>query len=272
MTDRCIYGMTVWCHVESQVLSRSQYRAFPRRSPRSARGPQPTVASGPGTMIVAVDGPAGAGKSTVCRLLARELAYTFLDTGAMYRAVAWALSRQAPHFEPAQPPPTAPALEDFPLRFEIVDADLRILFRERVLGDEIRDPEITRLASRVSQMAWVRNYLVDWQRRLAAHGRVVAEGRDTTTVVFPDAEVKVFLTADLGTRARRRFHEYMARGIPVDYASLEAQIRERDEADSKRALAPLRPAPDACVIDTSQLDIPGVVKLLVDLVRSRDSG
>jgi len=223
-------------------------------------------------MIVAVDGPAGAGKSTVCRLLARELAYTFLDTGAMYRAVAWALSRRFPEPELDQSMAHPPADEDFPLRFEIRDADLRILFAGRDLGDEIREPEITRLASRVSQMAWVRTYLMAWQRRLATDGRVVAEGRDTTTVVFPEAEVKVFLTADLTTRARRRFEEYTAKGIPVDYASLEAQIRERDEADSKRALAPLRPAPDACIIDTSRLEISEVVRLLVELVRSRDTG
>lgn len=223
-------------------------------------------------MIVAVDGPAGAGKSTVCRLLARELAYTFLDTGAMYRAVAWALSRRFSERELVQSMTLPPAEEDFPLRFEIQSADLTILFAGRDLGDEIRDPEITRLASRVSQMAWVRTYLMEWQRRLASDGRVVAEGRDTTTVVFPEAEVKVFLTADLTTRARRRFNEYMAKGIPVDYASLETQIRERDEADSKRALAPLRPAPDACIIDTSRLEIPEVVKLLVELVQSRDSG
>lgn len=222
-------------------------------------------------MIVAVDGPAGAGKSTVCRLLAAELGYTFLDTGAMYRAVAWALSRRISDPGMAQacegPPP---AFNEFPLRFEILDADLRILFADEVLGDEIRDPEITRLASSISQLPWVRNYLLEWQRRLAARGRVVAEGRDTTTVVFPEAEVKVFLTADLATRARRRFNEFLARGMDVDYETIASQIRERDEADSTRALAPLRPAPDAVVIDTSHLEIAEVVKRLVELVRRRE--
>ena len=222
-------------------------------------------------MIVAVDGPAGAGKSTACRLLARELSYTFLDTGAMYRAVAWTLRRQFPDWALVESFRQSPLGADFPLRFEIQDADLRIFFSGRPLGDEIREPEITRLASSVSQIAWVREYLTDWQRQLARHGRVVAEGRDMTTVVFPHAEVKVFLTADLATRARRRFREYVEKGITVDYSSLESQIRERDEADSRRSLAPLRPAPDAFIIDTSKMEIHQVVQILVQLVRSGGS-
>jgi cytidylate kinase len=222
-------------------------------------------------MIVAVDGPAGAGKSSVCRLLARELDYTFLDTGAMYRAVAWALRQQFTHWDEIRSCRPSPLHAGFPLRFEIQDADLHIFFSGRSLGDEIREPEITQLASSVSQLAWVREYLTGWQRQLALDGRVVAEGRDMTTVVFPHAEVKVFLTADLATRARRRFLEYAQKGIPVDYTVLESQIRERDEADSRRSLAPLRPAPDARIIDTSEMEIPQVVRILVEMVRSRDT-
>jgi cytidylate kinase len=222
-------------------------------------------------MIVAVDGPAGAGKSTVCRLLARELAYTFLDTGAMYRAVAWALREQFDDPTLLSALPRSPLSLESPLAFEIRDADLLISFSGRPLEDEIRQPEITRLASSVSQISWVREYLTQWQRELARDGRVVAEGRDVTTVVFPEAEVKVFLTADLSTRAHRRFLEYNRKGIIVDYSLLESQIRERDEADSRRSLAPLRPADDAFILDTSKLDIPEVVRILVEIVRSKGS-
>jgi cytidylate kinase len=212
-------------------------------------------------MVIAIDGPAGAGKSTVSRLLARELGFIYLDTGAMYRAVAWALRKHDLRYHEASL--SLEMLEQLPLRFDLSGGELVISFRGTRLGDELREPEITNMASRVSQLAAVRAFLTLWQRQLVDSGDVVAEGRDITTVVFPDTPFKVFLTADLGTRARRRQLEYQGKGIEIEYGLLEAQIRARDEADEQRSLAPLRPADDAFLLDTSSLESPEVLKQLV---------
>jgi len=215
-----------------------------------------------------MDGPAGAGKSSVCRLLAQGLDYVYLDTGAMYRAVAWALIQEG--FRPEEePPPDAERLARLSLHFSIENGSLSIMYRGKALKEELRRPDMAQRASRISQIESVRSFLTQCQRKLAASGKVVAEGRDMATVVFPDAPVKVFLTADLPTRAERRRAEYLAKGIPVDFATLEARIRARDEADQKRALAPLRPAPDALVLDTSHMDISEVVSYLLEHVSQK---
>jgi CMP/dCMP kinase len=229
-------------------------------------------------MIVTVDGPAGAGKSTVCRLLAKELGFTFLDTGAMYRSVAWAwlhASTQAKRAGTAgsgpsggEIPPDLKSLQGLPLRFGIENGSMTITLRDEKLEDQIRSPEITQLSSRISQEASVRSFLTEWQRRLAQTGDVVAEGRDMGSVVFPHAEVKVYLTASLRARTLRRLAEYEQKRIDTDYATLEAEIRARDERDSGRRLAPMRPADDALFVDTSEMTIPEVVSMLKGLVLS----
>lgn len=227
-------------------------------------------------MIITVDGPAGAGKSTVCRLLAKELGFTFLDTGAMYRAVAWAwlhASKEASRpgvagSSPSGGPdtPDLEALQGLPLHFGIQDGSMTISLRDEKLEDQIRSPEITQLSSRMSQEASVRSFLTGWQRRLAQKGDVVAEGRDMGSVVFPHAEVKVYLTASLQARTLRRLAEYEQKKIAMDYATLEAEIRARDERDSGRQLAPMRPAEDAVCVDSSEMSIPEVVAMLKGLV------
>ncbi len=220
------------------------------------------------TVIIAIDGPAGAGKSTVCKMLAEKLGFLYLDTGAMYRAVAWALINgrldqvELPEHEVRE------KLDRIPLIFSIRDNRLVICYGERVLSEELRSPEMSEAASRISKLPAVREFLVAWQRKLAEKGDIVAEGRDTTTVVFPNADLKVFLTADLQSRARRRFAEYIEKGISLSLEEMEMRIRERDEADSNRDHSPMRQAEEAVLLDTSHLSVSEVVERLSDESKS----
>jgi CMP/dCMP kinase len=215
-------------------------------------------------MIIAIDGPAGAGKSTVCKLLAEHLEYTYLDTGAMYRAMAWAAI--AEHLNLDDESEIARRIESLHLRFVIENGVLTVLYGEQRLDEELRRPEISGHASRISQFKCVRDYLTHCQRQLGERGRIVAEGRDMTTVVFSDAPVRVYLTASLKARTERRLLQYRNMGIDSHYADLEAQIRARDEADEQRALAPLRATSGVCVVDTSQMSITEVVQHLLEIV------
>ncbi|MHC1726778.1 MAG: (d)CMP kinase [Syntrophobacteraceae bacterium] len=211
-------------------------------------------------MIIAIDGPAGAGKSTVCKLLAQKLCFLYLDTGAMYRSVAWALLKEESDLREDR---LAELLPRIPLFFSIKENKLEITYLGKVLEEELRNPEISDEASRVSRLEPVRTFLVLWQRRLGEQGNIVAEGRDTATVVFPKADLKVYLTASLQARAGRRLAEYLAKGIETSFEEIEQRIRERDQADTSRDLAPMRPAEGAVLLDTSHLDIPEVVDRLI---------
>jgi cytidylate kinase len=217
--------------------------------------------------VVAIDGPAGAGKSTVARGLAERLGYTFLDTGALYRAVALiAQERQIPWNDGVRLGALASGLE---IVFEKDEGQTRVIVDGRDVTESIRKPEISDGASKVSALSEVRTSLLDMQRRVATAANVVAEGRDIGTVVFPSSPAKFFLIASPETRAQRRSLELQAAGRPADIDDVLAEIRARDARDSGRALAPLRRAEDAIEIDSSKLTPDEVMAQMIAIVRER---
>ena len=218
-------------------------------------------------VVITIDGPAGAGKSTVSRLVARRLDFVYLDTGAMYRAVALAAKKNGVDLEDHQ---SLGALCDkLDISFDNTTDPPRILLDSRDISREIRTPEIDMLASRVSAIKEVREAMTSLQRKVAVKaGKVVAEGRDMGTVVFPSARWKFFLTATLDERARRRYEELIQRGEKISKSNVAKEMKKRDEQDSNRALAPLKPADDAMIIDTTNLSIDQVVNRICDIVDS----
>lgn len=214
---------------------------------------------------IAIDGPAGAGKTTVAREVARRLQYKYVDTGAMYRAVAWKC------LELGIPLSDEGAIVDMAGAMEIDFADgdgSRILVDGVDASKAIRTPDVTRVSSPVSAISGVRRHLVAQQRRLAGDGGVVMEGRDIGSIVLPDAEVKVLLTASVAERARRRCAEMRAAGMDTDIETLKREIQERDERDSTRGDSPLVKAPSAVVVDTDGLTIEEVVERVLALCRA----
>ena len=214
-------------------------------------------------IVVAIDGPAGAGKSTIAKGLAARLGFTYIDTGAMYRAVAlWAV-RQAVDFSDMhrmEQLAIAAGIELFPGRIALNGEDVT---------EAIRTPQVSDGASRIAVIPGVRRAMVAKQREMGERASVVMEGRDIGTVVFPGAQVKVFLDADPGERVRRRREEMLAKGEAVDAGQLAAQMKERDARDSTRADAPLAQAPDAMYLDSTGLSVEEVIESILKILRSR---
>jgi cytidylate kinase len=213
--------------------------------------------------VVAIDGPAGAGKSTVARRLSTRLGFALLDTGALYRAVALAARRAGVEWDDADGVAREAQALVADRAISLVPDEargVRVVLRAEDVSDAIRLADMGMGASRVSAVPGVRTALLDLQRQAGEHGGVVLEGRDIGTVVFPDAEVKFFLTATPEVRARRRYDELRAKGQDVDYADTLEEVRARDRQDTFRPISPLRQADDAMVIDSTHRTIDEVVE------------
>jgi cytidylate kinase len=218
-------------------------------------------------VIVAIDGPSGAGKSTLAKRLARQLGFTYLDTGAMYRALALKMLRQG--IDPDEESRLAALLANTQIDVRENDGRLEVLLDGADVADLIRTPEISQLASKVSARKIVRQRMMELQRAAAGKGHIVAEGRDIGTVIFPGAQVKVYLDASVNERARRRCEELRANGRQVSIEETVRELIERDRRDSERDLAPLCRAADAVAVDSSALSADAVAERVLELIRVR---
>ncbi len=221
-------------------------------------------------LVIAIDGPSGAGKSTAAKLLARRLGYLYIDTGAMYRAVGWKAKREG--IDPADEVKLAELCSRIDVAIILDKGDPRYCVDGHDVSGEIRTAEMGMMASAVSKSPAVRKRLLALQRELGKHGGVVMDGRDIGTVVFPDADVKFFLEASAEERGRRRYRELRAAGADVELERITREIEERDRQDSERALAPLRRADDARLVDSTALDIDAVLGIMlsaVDMARTQ---
>lgn len=217
-------------------------------------------------LIIAIDGPSGVGKSTLSKRLASELGYVNLDTGAMYRAVA--LAAQQRGIEASDSSGLMDLCRDISIEFRRRGDEERVLLNGSDVSAAIRTPGISRLTPLFAARPEVREAMVLLQRELGKSGGVVLEGRDIGTVVFPQADIKFFLSASAAERGRRRYLELHAKGVDVDPERTLAEVEARDDADSTRAAAPLRQAEDAIVIDTTELTIEQVLEVMIDRVKA----
>ena len=215
-------------------------------------------------LVIAIDGPAGAGKSTVAQLAAQKLRYTYIDTGAMYRAVAWRVLQEKRAVTDAL---ILEVVKDIHVALHYEDGKTLVFVGDREISGEIRTPEVTGIVSQVARLQPVREKMVLLQRKMAEQGAVVMDGRDIGSKVLPKADVKIFLTASIEERAMRRWKEMKAKGYEVGLAELQKEIAARDKADSERKVSPLVRCEDAAFLDTTGRSIQEVVQAILDMCR-----
>lgn len=217
---------------------------------------------------IAIDGPGGAGKSTVARAVAKQLGFIYVDTGAIYRAIGLKFVRTGKSFTNENIISVLPGTE---LSLTHIDGEQHIIIDGEDVSSLIRTQEISSAASKVSAVPEVRAFLLDLQRDIARKNNVIMDGRDVGTVILPNAEVKIFLTANVEIRARRRHRELMAKGLetPDTFERVLKEVAERDKADSERATAPIKPAEDAVLVDTSDMDFEQSVQTVINIIRRK---
>ena len=218
-------------------------------------------------MKIAIDGPGGAGKSSVAKLVAKKLGIVYVDTGALYRTIGYYVKEKG--FDPKDAPSVVSCLPDIKIEVKFIDGTQKVFLNNEDLGDKIRTPEMSMYASAVSAIGEVRSFLLDTQRDIAKKNSVIMDGRDIGTVILPDAEVKIFLFASPECRAKRRYEELRAKGQDVSLEDVLREMNERDKNDSEREIAPAKPAEDAIMLDNSDLDLEGTADAIIAIVKEK---
>ena len=219
---------------------------------------------------IAIDGPGGAGKSTISKAVAKKLGIIYVDTGALYRTVGYYARENGLSVDDVKVSDLiTPLLKDISIEIKYVDGTQHVILNGEDLGDKIRQPDISMYASAVSSVPNVRAFLLEAQKELARKNSVIMDGRDIGTVILPDADVKIFLTASNEARAMRRYNELIAKGQNVKYEDVLSEMNQRDHADSTRDAAPLKAADDAIYFDNSEYDFDGSVEYILKLIEDR---
>lgn len=215
--------------------------------------------------IIAIDGPAASGKSTTSKELAKKLKYVYIDTGAMYRACG--LQSQIENIEISDLNKLSKMMDEIDVKIEYSEAGNKIFLNNKEVTQRIRENDVSRLASEIAVIEIVRTKMTNLQRKLGENGGIIMDGRDIGTVVFPNADFKFFMDANIETRAKRRYEEFLEKGQNVDLEKLIEEMKWRDKNDSSREIAPLKPADDSIIIDTSNLTIEQQVEYIYDYIK-----